>query len=249
MIPWPPGWNCHRIYETSIIKFFKKINHKKLLIFCFSGLILIYVCNYALPTFLFLLVYPIKVIVVAAYFISYLFSITLLSAICLEFSRRIVVKHKMSNYRICVLVMYVLMFLSYPVIFFAFMFQVLYALVLSRASAIASIPNTFLSLLPTAAISVVSWILRKKFTNTYVENANTETNPTAETENTSQNIHAPRSNEDNTNSSTNEEENRDQNTHDPTPTGDAGTTSNGEADTITVAESELIPLLSRVSCL
>lgn len=79
VIPWPM---CHCGKSVT----FKS---RKLFIFFFSGLILIYVCDYALPTFLFVLVYPTKVIVVAAYFISYLFSVTVLSAITIDVSRSI----------------------------------------------------------------------------------------------------------------------------------------------------------------
>ena len=73
------------------------------------------------------------------------------------------------------------MFFSYPVITFAFMFLVLYGLVLSRASAITTTPNTFLSLLPTAAVSGISWIPRKKFIN--AEGKNDQNTPKDNTNN------------------------------------------------------------------
>ena len=66
---------------------------RKLLIYTFSGLFLAYICYYALPTFLFLLVYPTKVIVVAIYFISYIFFVTLLTAVAIDVSK-IILKYK-----------------------------------------------------------------------------------------------------------------------------------------------------------
>ena len=151
---------------------------RKLLIYIFSGLFLTHICYYALPTFLFLLVYPIQVIVVATYFISYIFSITLFSAVSIDVSKKIlrnkICGHSRKPGKI-ILVTYVLLFFLYPVLDFAIMFLFLYLLMLSRASVITTTPNTFLSLLPTAAISAISWMLRKKFMNT----RNTDTDITA----------------------------------------------------------------------
>lgn len=147
------------------------------------------------------------------------------------------------------LLIYLFSFFIYPILSFAIMFLFLYLLVLSRASTITTTPNTFLSLLPTVAISAVSWMLRKKFTST---NDNTYTDPTAdqilETESTSQNT-AGRGDEDNTNNSANEEENRDQNGNTQSEiagnaTGDTETISHGESDTV---DSEQLPLMSTVS--
>ena len=115
------------------------------------------------------------------------------------------------------------------------------------ASAITTTPNTFLSLLPTAAISAISWMLRKKFMNTD-DVSNTDTDPKAylETGSTSQNTTA-RGDEDNTNNS---EENGDQNDNTQTAgiaTGDTETTSHEERDTIYMDnDNEQIPLISEV---
>ena len=143
----------------------------KLLVFVCIGLFLSYVCYYALPTFFFLLVYPTKVIVIASYFISYLFSITLLFAISIDEVFIIILNHKVcgsskSNPGKLLLLIYFILFFIYPVLSFAIMFDFLYSLVLSRASAITTVPNTLLSLLPSTAISGISWMLRKKFMST-----------------------------------------------------------------------------------
>ena len=79
----------------------------------------------------------------------------------------------LQNHKVCgsskpnpVLLIYFIMFFIYPVLSFAIMFEFLYSLVLNRASAITTVPNTLLSLLPSAAISGISWMLRKKFMST-----------------------------------------------------------------------------------
>ena len=54
------------------------------------------------------------------------------------------------------------------------MFLFLYLLMLTQASTVTATPNMFLSLLPTAAISAISWMLRKKLMST----KNTETDAT-----------------------------------------------------------------------
>lgn len=59
------GWKIKR----SIVIF----QNCKLLVYISSGFFIAHICYYALPTFFFLLVYPTKVIVVAMYFISYIF--------------------------------------------------------------------------------------------------------------------------------------------------------------------------------
>ena len=164
------GWKIKR----SIVIF----QNRKLLIYIFSGFFIAHICYYALPTFFFLLVYPTKVIVVAMYFISYIFFITLFSAVSIDVFK-IVLKHKI----ICgcsrkpgkmVLLLYLSSFFIYPILGFAIMFLFLYLLMLTQASTITATPNMFLSLLPTAAISAISWMLRKKLMTT----KNTETDAT-----------------------------------------------------------------------
>ena len=49
-----------------------------------------------------------------------------------------------------------------PILMFIVMIQFLYALVLGEASAITAGPYTILSLIPTAVISAISWMLKNK---------------------------------------------------------------------------------------
>ena len=233
-----------------------------LLIYICSGLIIMYVCYYALPTFLLLLVYPIKVIVVTAYFISHVFFTILFSSIYLRIAKVIkkckillvleVTKGSKCWYTCQSFLFIMLLFVYiYMLLFFAFLFQFLCLLVLSRASYTTLGPYTIISLLPTAAISTISWMLRKRyFKIKHDENTGNSTADTNSTENNEDEV------DENANNSTNDEENTNENTPENNgddntnndSTGDAETTSQGEPASVEGdANSEEIPLIAMVN--
>ena len=188
----------------------KKKIYNQLFIYICSGLILMYICYYALPTFLLLLVYPTKVIVVAAYFISYIFFTILFSSIHLRIANvikngKILLVLKVTKgskrwytYQSFHFIM-LLIFYIYMLSFFAFLFQFLCLLVLSRASYTTLGPYTIISLLPTAAISTISWMLRKRYFK--IKHDGNSTADTNSTENNKDEV------DENANNSTNDEEN------------------------------------------
>ena len=52
--------------------------------------------------------------------------------------------------------------LVFPVIMFAIVINLLYPLVLGEASAISAGPYTVLSLIPTAVVSALTWLIKNK---------------------------------------------------------------------------------------
>ena len=169
-----------------------KFNVRNLFIYSCIGLCLIHICYYAFPTFLLVIVYPTKVIVVAAYFISHIFFVILFFSIYLRINAAVKkffnkvfdrIDIKTSKWRYIfhgIIWMCVWSYFSSTVIFFSFMFQFLCLLVLSRASYTTLGPYTIISLLPTAAISAISWMLRKKYFKIKSDDNNTakDTNTT-----------------------------------------------------------------------
>ncbi len=102
-------------------------------------------------------------IAVVAYLITFVFVTTIMFSISIHL---IIAFHE--NFRrvgccksIMILIYAIITFLN-PFLMFVVMIQFLYVLVLGEASAISSGPYTVLSLIPTAAVSAASWLLKNK---------------------------------------------------------------------------------------
>ena len=121
---------------------------------------LIHIYCYALPTFL-LLAYPTKVIAIVVYLITFIFSTSAICSIIIRFVRK---SHGTfgCNWICCCMSINLCLALAYPMMLFVVMIQFLYALVLSQASAITSGPYTIFSLIPSAVVSVVTWMVKNK---------------------------------------------------------------------------------------
>lgn len=126
-------------------------------------LFLIHIYCYALPTFLLLLVYPTKVIAVVAYLATFIFAASIMFSISLRLIITFVFHFRTIGRctSIMMIINAIVVFLN-PIFMFTIVIHFLYALVLGEASAISAGPYTVLSLIPTAAISAVSWLFKNK---------------------------------------------------------------------------------------
>lgn len=129
-------------------------------------LILIYI--YGLPTFLLLLVYPTKVIAIVSYLITYVFSGTMICSILVLLWKQIVHQYSTrptnqpsTSYFPTIFILFTFCFLVL-LVSLGMVFPLVYALVFGQLSAVAAGPYTVLSLIPSAAISLSSWMLKAK---------------------------------------------------------------------------------------
>ena len=137
----------------------------------FLGLVFIlfylHVYCYALPTFLLLLVYPTNMIAVVAYLIAVVFVASAILSVCLRMCI-IGFTNRSSNSRCgylmtCItIIMNTGFFFAFPIFMTLLMFKLLYDIVLSEASPITAGPYTVLSLIPSVAISVATWMIKNK---------------------------------------------------------------------------------------
>ena len=171
MCLWFPSLCCFLIilFMVMILCCYKKCNWEKsdglvLLIVIFTmGVLMffIYIYCYALPTFLLLLVYPTKIITIVAYLITFIFVTVMVSSIAI----RLFILESSRKFSCCLCIMIIIdiiFVLVQPLIMFLLVIQFLYLLVLGKASAISTGPYTVLSLIPTAAISAASWLVKNK---------------------------------------------------------------------------------------
>ena len=126
---------------------------------------------YALPAFLLLLVYPTKVIATAAYMIAFVTATSVIGSVFIRmckflfkrmFSNFTCKKNCCQNTLIVLLLMNVCLMFVMPCFLFGALIQLVYALVLGQASAITAGPYTIISLIPSIAITLLSWIIKKK---------------------------------------------------------------------------------------
>ena len=148
---------CTRVTK----KYKEKIKLVAIFLVCLVCLFLIHIYCYALPTFLFLLLYPTKTITVVAYLITFVFA----ASVTFSISTRLTIwrYHRVSR-RKKIIVMFIcgIYLLVFPVIMFAIVINLLYPLVLGEASAISAGPYTVLSLIPTAVVSALTWLIKNK---------------------------------------------------------------------------------------
>lgn len=129
----------------------------------------IIIYHYALPTFLLMFVYPTMTITVFAYFTTFTFVSIIFCSICLSIIKKLYAleKHKRIAVRMSSIIVYIIVFLMYGVFIILpllLLLQLVYALALSQSSSITSSPvYTILSLVPSAVISFVTWMLKTKF--------------------------------------------------------------------------------------
>ena len=132
-----------------------------------SLLYIIFIYHYALPTFLLMLVYPIKVIAIVAYLTTYVYVAIITWAIFLLICKQVMKKIKQTRTCIRVNIGIILFALSLYALTILVLLVVLslvvYAILLNQSSSITAGPvYTILSLIPTASISLVSWMLKTK---------------------------------------------------------------------------------------
>ena len=145
---------------------FKKIGTTFVTLHIATFFMLIY--HYSLPTFLLLLVYPTKVIIIVAYYITFVFVAIISFSISLMMWRPlcVVLKHKSIYVKVSMHLIHALYVLSLPVsiiLLLVVLILLVYALILNQPSSISTSPvYTFLLLIPSAAISFVSWLLKTK---------------------------------------------------------------------------------------
>ena len=148
-------------------------NFVKLIFISLVFTFLIHICFYALSTFLFLLVYPTKVITVLAYMITLFVVATVMFSVSIRLTiqRYHTMYHDLHRSTFLISMMYILIMIIYCIGFLILLFTIviilLYALVFGEASAISTGLYAVLSLIPTAVISFVSWMFKNKvFSNT-----------------------------------------------------------------------------------
>ena len=125
--------------------------------------------HYSLPTFLLLLVYPTKVIIIVTYYITFVFVAIISFSISLMMWRPlcVVLKHKSIYVKVSMHLIHTLCVLLMPpfhiILLLVLLLPLVYALILNQPSSISTSPvYTFLLLIPSAAISFVSWLLKTK---------------------------------------------------------------------------------------
>ena len=128
-------------------------------------LLLIY--HYALPTFLLMLVYPTKVIAIVAYLIAFVYVSIIAWSISVQIFKNAMktLKNKRTCIRVCacIYLLYIPIYALFICFFLIVLFLVVYAILLNQSLSITTGPvYTVLSLIPTAAISFVSWMLKTK---------------------------------------------------------------------------------------
>ena len=128
-------------------------------------LLLIY--HYTLPTFLLMLVYPMKVIIIVAYLIAFVYIPIIVFPISLLIFKHVVktLKYKRICIRVCahIYLLYIPLYVFIICLFLIVLFLVVYVLLLNQSLSFTIGPvYTVLSLIPTAAISFVSWMLKTK---------------------------------------------------------------------------------------
>ena len=171
------NWHQYFIWFTTFVGYilffsmyiaYKKRKHTKFVtLHIVTYTILIY--HHALPTFLLLLVYPAMTITIFAYFTTFTFVSIIFCSMCLSIFKKLYVleKSKKITIRVCGIIIYISVFLMYGIFILLpllLLLQLVYALALSQSSSITSSPiYTVLSLLPSAVISFVTWVLKTKF--------------------------------------------------------------------------------------
>lgn len=174
----------------------EKSDGLKLLISIFGmgmQLFLIYIYCYALPTFLLLLVYPTKIITVVAYLTTFIFVTSIVSSISIHLIIVYAKDYLKIGHCTCTCIMMIfnaISILVHPFIVFVAVIQFLYVLVLGQASAISAGPYTVLSLIPTAAISAASWLVRNKIFSS-VDEKEDKKEPNKKNEDSATNSEAP----------------------------------------------------------
>ena len=148
-IKWRKIGMLHLTFHVQSILFFMIIHHN------------------ALPTFLLMLIYPIQVITIVAYWTAFVYvSIIVLATYLLIF--RLIMKEvwkKSIKIRVCACIYFsfLLLYAFLIPLLLILLFPVVYALLLNQSLSITAGPvYTVLSLIPTAAISFVSWMLKTK---------------------------------------------------------------------------------------
>ena len=129
----------------------------------YLGLVLFY----ALPAFLLLLVYPTKIIAIVAYLITYVFSASTICFILNSLFKKVRQSSHVDQLNgtpvsPCCIILYLSLFFLFLLFAFGMVFPLVYALVFGKLSAITAGPYTILSLIPSAAISFASWMLKTK---------------------------------------------------------------------------------------
>ena len=156
----------YKIGRVCCKKHKEKSDYVKAIIAAFTLILLLFLIHiycYALPTFLLLLVYPTKVITVVAYLITFVFVASMIFSVSM---RLVIVSaincRTLGRLRSFLLILNGIVVFVHPIIMFVVVIYFLYALVLGEASAISAGPYTVLSLIPTAAISAATWLVKNK---------------------------------------------------------------------------------------
>ena len=114
---------------------------------------------FALPTFLFLLVYPINVVAVFAYMAAFTFTLIVSITAACSGSGHTKCSCSMRIFHNCALVWNILVLLIY---LFVVLVTILYVIAIGKTSVISFSFYGVLSLLPSVAITAVSWMLKNK---------------------------------------------------------------------------------------
>ena len=114
-----------------------------------------------------MLVYPTKVIAIVAYLITFVYISIIVSSIAVLIFSHVIkpLEHKRACIRVCakIYLLYIPLYAIIMSVLIVPLFLVVYALFLNQSLSITIGPvYTVLSLIPTAAISFISWILKTK---------------------------------------------------------------------------------------
>ena len=151
---------CLRCYDGVIKRFTSNITLHVILV---TGLFLFLMLYAIFPAFLLLFAYPVQVIATLALVTAFLFAMVIFSAIMIKLYKRVVPKPRIKQRQKTLKFIFLRFF---PFLMGMLFLQLvalvlLYSLVISRGSVINSEPLFFLSMLPSAAVSGVTWMAKR----------------------------------------------------------------------------------------
>ena len=137
---------------------------KAIVIFTSGILFLINIYCYALPTFLLLLVYPTKIIIILTYFTTFMFIASISSSTSIHLIIAMTNEHD-GRIRMIINAIMILLLLLTPFFMFGLMLEFLYVLLLIETYATSAGLYTVLSLIPTAGITIAGWLVKNNGVN------------------------------------------------------------------------------------
>lgn len=159
---------CQYLINVIMLVKSKKLGTKFVILHFITFLLPIY--HLALPTFLLLVVYPMKVIAIFSYLITAIFVaiiicctyVTVIKQVYINLLKRKTATFCNKTVLFISLLIAVTLILANVIVGFVVIFQLVYGLILEQSSGTSRALHSIITLIPTAAISFISWSLKTK---------------------------------------------------------------------------------------